>query len=194
MRSRTERRAAQGRAQRSRRGRSRRLRTTGYRTGPGESAPVARWLRPCEALLCVRSGRRSGSDSRDSDDTSSALSHSSRTPSQPQPALSEMDLVVGPGAAGPSNVPAFLTKLWTLVSDPDTDALICWSPVGAGIGWSGLQRTVLFREGTYLGEAACGWPCLPGSWHPGGRTRLSGEEVSPAPRAAWRRVGREPES
>lgn len=43
-----------------------------------------------------------------------------------------MDLPVGPGAAGPSNVPAFLTKLWTLVSDPDTDALICWSPVR---GW-----------------------------------------------------------
>lgn len=44
-----------------------------------------------------------------------------------------MDLPVGPGAAGPSNVPAFLTKLWTLVSDPDTDALICWSPVR---GWT----------------------------------------------------------
>ncbi|XP_051015767.1 heat shock factor protein 1 isoform X5 [Acomys russatus] len=41
-----------------------------------------------------------------------------------------MDLAVGSGAAGPSNVPAFLTKLWTLVSDPDTDALICWSPSG----------------------------------------------------------------
>ncbi|KAL1777207.1 heat shock factor protein 1 isoform X3 [Sigmodon hispidus] len=41
-----------------------------------------------------------------------------------------MDLAVGPGVAGPSNVPAFLTKLWTLVSDPDTDALICWSPSG----------------------------------------------------------------
>ncbi|XP_034372008.1 heat shock factor protein 1 isoform X4 [Arvicanthis niloticus] len=41
-----------------------------------------------------------------------------------------MDLAVVPGAAGPSNVPAFLTKLWTLVSDPDTDALICWSPSG----------------------------------------------------------------
>lgn len=41
-----------------------------------------------------------------------------------------MDLPVGPGAAGPSNVPAFLTKLWTLVSDPDTDELICWSPSG----------------------------------------------------------------
>ncbi|KAK1331798.1 hypothetical protein QTO34_007474 [Cnephaeus nilssonii] len=40
-----------------------------------------------------------------------------------------MDLPVGPGAAGPSNVPAFLTKLWTLVSDPATDALICWSPL-----------------------------------------------------------------
>uniref|UniRef100_A0A803VHG8 Uncharacterized protein n=1 Tax=Ficedula albicollis TaxID=59894 RepID=A0A803VHG8_FICAL len=33
--------------------------------------------------------------------------------------------------AGPSNVPAFLTKLWTLVEDPDTDALICWSPVSS---------------------------------------------------------------
>ncbi|XP_015212965.2 heat shock factor protein 1 isoform X1 [Lepisosteus oculatus] len=29
-----------------------------------------------------------------------------------------------------SNVPAFLTKLWTLVEDPDTDSLICWSPNG----------------------------------------------------------------
>ena len=28
-----------------------------------------------------------------------------------------------------SNVPAFLTKLWTLVEDPDADPLICWSPV-----------------------------------------------------------------
>ncbi|XP_026542926.1 heat shock factor protein 1, partial [Notechis scutatus] len=37
--------------------------------------------------------------------------------------------VAGGGGAG-SNVPAFLTKLWTLVEDPDTDALICWSPSG----------------------------------------------------------------
>ncbi|TRZ09141.1 hypothetical protein HGM15179_017968 [Zosterops borbonicus] len=44
----------------------------------------------------------------------------------------------GPGAAaaagagpGASNVPAFLTKLWTLVEDPDTDSLICWSPSGS---------------------------------------------------------------
>ncbi|CAB1320471.1 unnamed protein product [Coregonus sp. 'balchen'] len=29
-----------------------------------------------------------------------------------------------------SNVPAFLTKLWTLVGDPETDPLICWSPNG----------------------------------------------------------------
>uniref|UniRef100_A0A8C7DDW4 Heat shock transcription factor 1 n=1 Tax=Oncorhynchus kisutch TaxID=8019 RepID=A0A8C7DDW4_ONCKI len=29
-----------------------------------------------------------------------------------------------------NNVPAFLTKLWTLVEDPDTDPLICWSPNG----------------------------------------------------------------
>ncbi|XP_014344338.1 heat shock factor protein 1 isoform X3 [Latimeria chalumnae] len=31
---------------------------------------------------------------------------------------------------GGGNVPAFLTKLWTLVEDPDTDPLICWSPSG----------------------------------------------------------------
>ncbi|CAM5087817.1 unnamed protein product [Eretmochelys imbricata] len=36
----------------------------------------------------------------------------------------------GPGGGGSSNVPAFLTKLWTLVEDPDTDPLICWSPSG----------------------------------------------------------------
>uniref|UniRef100_A0A8B9SUE4 HSF-type DNA-binding domain-containing protein n=1 Tax=Anas platyrhynchos TaxID=8839 RepID=A0A8B9SUE4_ANAPL len=37
----------------------------------------------------------------------------------------------GGGHAGPrGNVPAFLTKLWTLVEDPDTDPLICWSPSG----------------------------------------------------------------
>ncbi|XP_033830649.1 heat shock factor protein-like isoform X1 [Periophthalmus magnuspinnatus] len=40
----------------------------------------------------------------------------------------------GGGASGPghvlSNVPAFLTKLWTLVEDPQTDSLIRWSPSG----------------------------------------------------------------
>ncbi|XP_008309351.1 heat shock factor protein 4 [Cynoglossus semilaevis] len=40
-----------------------------------------------------------------------------------------------PGAMGVdgsyvSNVPAFLTKLWTLVEDPDTNHLICWSSTG----------------------------------------------------------------
>uniref|UniRef100_A0AAQ4PUD8 HSF-type DNA-binding domain-containing protein n=1 Tax=Gasterosteus aculeatus aculeatus TaxID=481459 RepID=A0AAQ4PUD8_GASAC len=40
-----------------------------------------------------------------------------------------------PGAVGvdgsyASNVPAFLTKLWTLVEDPDTNLLICWSTSG----------------------------------------------------------------
>ncbi|XP_006641489.2 heat shock factor protein 4 [Lepisosteus oculatus] len=29
-----------------------------------------------------------------------------------------------------SNVPAFLTKLWTLVEDPETNHLICWSATG----------------------------------------------------------------
>lgn len=31
-----------------------------------------------------------------------------------------------------SNVPAFLTKLWTLVEDSDTNELICWSQVREG--------------------------------------------------------------
>lgn len=70
-------------------------------------------------------GRRGGG-------ASLALGPISRSSPPPLPALHGMDLPVGPGAAGPSNVPAFLTKLWTLVSDPDTDALICWSPVR---GW-----------------------------------------------------------
>lgn len=34
------------------------------------------------------------------------------------------------GAPGGSNVPAFLAKLWSLVEDPETDPLICWSPEG----------------------------------------------------------------
>lgn len=91
-----------------------------------------------------------------------------------------MDLAVGPGAAGPSNVPAFLTKLWTLVSDPDTDALICWSPVGDGIGRSRVKGRILLRDGTCLGEAAYGWRGL-------GSALLApldgGVEVCPAPRA-----------
>ncbi|XP_054619376.1 heat shock factor protein-like isoform X2 [Dunckerocampus dactyliophorus] len=33
-------------------------------------------------------------------------------------------------ATNVSNVPAFLTKLWTLLEDPETDPLICWSPTG----------------------------------------------------------------
>lgn len=41
----------------------------------------------------------------------------------------------GGGASGPGlssgSVPAFLTKLWTLVEDPDTDPLIRWSPSGS---------------------------------------------------------------
>ncbi|XP_078123859.1 heat shock factor protein 1-like isoform X2 [Sander vitreus] len=42
-----------------------------------------------------------------------------------------MEYPGGGGAVlGSGNVPAFLTKLWTLVEDPDTDPLICWSPSG----------------------------------------------------------------
>ncbi|XP_008329055.1 heat shock factor protein 1 isoform X2 [Cynoglossus semilaevis] len=42
-----------------------------------------------------------------------------------------MEFPAGGAAMLPSgNVPAFLTKLWTLVEDPDTDPLICWSPSG----------------------------------------------------------------
>ena len=30
---------------------------------------------------------------------------------------------------GVNSVPAFLTKVWTLVEDPETDELISWDPV-----------------------------------------------------------------
>ncbi|XP_075996270.1 heat shock factor protein 1 [Genypterus blacodes] len=36
----------------------------------------------------------------------------------------------GGAALSGGNVPAFLTKLWTLVEDPETNPLICWSPSG----------------------------------------------------------------
>ncbi|KAM9034913.1 heat shock factor protein 1-like [Sarcophilus harrisii] len=36
----------------------------------------------------------------------------------------------GPGPAGAVNAPSFLTKLWKLVDDPATDALVSWSPSG----------------------------------------------------------------
>lgn len=42
-----------------------------------------------------------------------------------------MEYPVGGAVLSGGNVPAFLTKLWTLVEDPDTDPLICWSPVPA---------------------------------------------------------------
>uniref|UniRef100_A0A3Q1I035 HSF-type DNA-binding domain-containing protein n=1 Tax=Anabas testudineus TaxID=64144 RepID=A0A3Q1I035_ANATE len=41
-----------------------------------------------------------------------------------------MEYPVGGAVLSGGNVPAFLTKLWTLVEDPDTDPLICWSPSG----------------------------------------------------------------
>ncbi|XP_017285207.1 heat shock factor protein 1 isoform X2 [Kryptolebias marmoratus] len=45
-----------------------------------------------------------------------------------------MEYLGGGGTGGVvvsgGNVPAFLTKLWTLVEDPETDPLICWSPSG----------------------------------------------------------------
>ncbi|XP_062861166.1 heat shock factor protein 4 [Trichomycterus rosablanca] len=44
-------------------------------------------------------------------------------------------MLESPGSIGvdggyASNVPAFLTKLWTLVEDPETNHLICWSSTG----------------------------------------------------------------
>jgi len=38
---------------------------------------------------------------------------------------------IGVDGAYASNVPAFLTKLWTLVEDPETNHLICWSTVSS---------------------------------------------------------------
>ncbi|TSS72712.1 Heat shock factor protein 4 [Bagarius yarrelli] len=52
----------------------------------------------------------------------------------PQPGLST-DMQESPGSTGvdggyANNVPAFLTKLWMLVEDPETNHLICWSTTG----------------------------------------------------------------
>ncbi|KAL2093160.1 hypothetical protein ACEWY4_010472 [Coilia grayii] len=60
--------------------------------------------------------------------TSSNSSSSSR-------AIQAASMQESPGSIGvdggyASNVPAFLTKLWTLVEDPDTNHLICWSATG----------------------------------------------------------------
>lgn len=40
-----------------------------------------------------------------------------------------MEYLGGGAVLSGGNVPAFLAKLWILVEDPDTDPLICWSPV-----------------------------------------------------------------
>ncbi|CAL8299537.1 unnamed protein product [Lota lota] len=42
-----------------------------------------------------------------------------------------MDFHGGGLVVNSNNVPAFLTKLWMLVEDPDTDDLICWSSSGS---------------------------------------------------------------
>lgn len=76
----------------------------------------------------------------------------------------------GPGAAaaavgagpGGSNVSAFLTKLWTLVEDPETDPLICWSPVRA-VGAAPPLRASLRSplSGPRLRELAVNYPAEP---------------------------------
>lgn len=48
-------------------------------------------------------------------------------------AMQESPGSIGVDGGYASNVPAFLTKLWTLVEDPDTNHLICWSAVST---WS----------------------------------------------------------
>lgn len=169
MRRRRVRRTAQGLGRRSRQGRSRRLRPEA--TGPA-LARARRSQDGCgHARLC--SVCAAGGGAARTAGAATTLAQPSTTLLEGHPSLcllsSEMDLAVGPGAAGPSNVPAFLTKLWTLVSDPDTDALICWSPVGAGVGRSGLRGKVLWREGTCFGESGLrvvGLARVQPSWHP----------------------------
>lgn len=51
-----------------------------------------------------------------------------------------------------SNVPAFLTKLWTLVEDSDTNEFICWSQVNK---ISPTERASLAE----LGSAST-WLCM----------------------------------
>lgn len=56
-----------------------------------------------------------------------------------------MEYPGGGAVLGGGNVPAFLTKLWTLVEDPDTDPLICWSPVHM-LACASRELTELFSQ------------------------------------------------
>lgn len=129
----------------------------------------------------MRSGRqRRGLGCRRCGGASLALGFSLRSLLSPLSTLPGMDLPVGPGAAGPSNVPAFLTKLWTLVSDPDTDELICWSPVRGG------ART---QEGQGRGPASRARVWGRGAPREGKRPRPAARRLLPAP--SFPGVGRE---
>lgn len=53
------------------------------------------------------------------------------------------------------NVPAFLTKLWDMVNDPNTNHLICWTPVSALVYWFSVDLTIHFTcsPGTVLSSS-----------------------------------------
>lgn len=55
-----------------------------------------------------------------------------------------------------SNVPAFLSKLWTLVEETHTNEFITWSQVQSGTRWPRVSLV----EPTRLDSAELGWAGL----------------------------------
>ncbi|ELK38516.1 Heat shock factor protein 1 [Myotis davidii] len=89
-----------------------------------------------------------------------------------------MDLPMGSGAAGPSNVLVFLTKLWTLVSNPDTVR----SSAGARVGTAStcMTRASLPRRCCPSTSSTTTWPASCGS----STCMVSGRWCTSS-RAAW---------
>lgn len=87
-----------------------------------------------------------------------------------------------PTEPGPSPVPAFLGKLWTLVGDSSTDHLIRWSPVRAGAPrlpqwYPGSLNVSEHPYPTVAWDVAVGPSIqLPRVVYLGGRVRDGGEE------------------
>lgn len=78
-----------------------------------------------------------------------------------------------------SNVPAFLSKLWTLVEETHTNEFITWSQVGSGTG-TRWPRVPLV-EPTRLGSARPGWVGL--GWAGLGGSRGLRRRAASPPRA-----------
>ncbi|XP_053913727.1 heat shock factor protein 1 isoform X2 [Cuculus canorus] len=110
------------------------MRVVSHRVGALAFPRVPRWRRPCPeprvSMRRERPGLASGSEFPPSPPTltRAAASRGGGGGKVLRPSMEGPGVATGGG--GGTNVPAFLTKLWTLVEDPDTDPLICWSPSG----------------------------------------------------------------